>query len=188
MHAISVRPKPTMKVNIRNQCSDFKLTFRGYFGESEDLNENPADEVDVDSMTSVDLTPFRAALEGALMYELERKHVKTGNQPELGDIILLIAWKSGSYKNFCVFMHLVECNEWSSWYEATPEEYYQRYANQLLIYTGPIKDTWLIPNGTILMTELELDFTQRDGVLNITISKGAENTHTKRPELIDLER
>jgi hypothetical protein len=24
--------------------------------------------------------------------------------------------------------------------------------------------------------------------LNITISKGAENTHTKRPELIDLER
>jgi hypothetical protein len=37
------------------------------------------------------------------------------------------------------------------------------------------------------MTGLELDFTQRDGVLNITISEGVKDNHTRMPELIDLE-
>jgi hypothetical protein len=35
------------------------------------------------------------------------------------------------------------------------------------------------------MTKLELDFTQRNGVLNITISEGVEDEHTKRPVWID---
>jgi hypothetical protein len=103
-------------------------------------------------------------------------------------IRLLVAWKSEGYKNFCVFVHLIECNKWPYWDEIRLEEYYQRYADQLSTYTGPIKDTWLIHDGTVLMTELDLDFTQRDGVLNITISEGSKDEHAKRPEWINLNK
>jgi hypothetical protein len=44
----------------------------------------------------------------------------------------------------------------------------------------------LIPDGTVLMSILELDFTQRDGVLNITISESIRDDYTRRPEWINL--
>jgi hypothetical protein len=177
-----------MKVNIYNQCSDFKLTFRGYFGNGTNGDENPDEDVDTGSMKCVDLTPYLVAFEGAIMHKLERKHVKTGNQFEPTDIHLFIAWRSEGYKKLRVFVHLIEHDKQLYWRKTSQEEYYQRYASQLCTYTDPIKDTWLIPDGKVLTTGLELDFTQRDGVLNITISEGVESEKTKRPEWIDLER
>jgi hypothetical protein len=40
----------------------------------------------------------------------------------------------------------------------------------------------------MLVTKLELDFTQRDSVLNITVSEGVRDKHTKMSELIIPER
>jgi hypothetical protein len=64
-----------MKVNIYNQCSDFKLTFRGYFGNGTNGDENPDEDVDTGSMKCVDLTPYLVAFEGAIMHKLETKPV-----------------------------------------------------------------------------------------------------------------
>jgi hypothetical protein len=122
------------------------------------------------------------------VYELERKHVKPSNRSKSTDILLFVAWKSESYKKFCVLVQLMECNGWFYCREIDLKEHYQKDASQLRIYTGPIKDTWLIPDGTVLMTELELDFTRRDGALNITISEGTRNDHAKRLIRIDLKK
>jgi hypothetical protein len=65
------------------------------------------------------------------------------------------------------------------WNEIRLDEYYQQHADQLSTYTGPIKDTWSIGNSTVLIARLELDFTQVDDVLNITISEGIENGRIK---------
>jgi hypothetical protein len=177
-----------MKVNILNQCSDFKLIFRGYFNSGARCNEKPTKEIDAGGMKRVVLLPFLSTFEGALIHALERKHLKTSNQPEPTCILLFVNWKSESYKKFRVFVHLIEYNKTFYWDKLSSEEYYQRYASQLNTYTGPIENTWLIPDGIVLRTRLELDFTQRDGVLNITISEGIEDENTKRPEWIDLER
>jgi hypothetical protein len=177
-----------MKVNIHNQCLDFKLKYRGHFNSGARYNEDPDEEVNTGSMKSIDLITSWVAFEGALMYELERKHVKIGNRPDSSHIQLFIAWKSEGYEKFRVFVHLIECEKQSYWGKATQEEYYQRYTNQLCTYTDPIKDTWLIYDDAVLMAGLELDFTQRDGVLNITISEGVRDDYTKRPERINLER
>jgi hypothetical protein len=83
---------------------------------------------------------------------------------------------------------LIECNKGPYWNMVKLEEYYQRYASQLCTYTDPIRDTWLIYDGTVLTAELELGFTQRDGVLNTTISERSEDRRIKRPEWIDLNR
>jgi hypothetical protein len=175
MHTISFEPLPTMKVNIHNQCSGFNLTNGGYFSAGTYWNESPNGEVKSGSTTSADLTPFLSTFGGVLAYRLEEEYA------EATYIRLLVAWKSEGYKKFRVFVHLIEHEDWRDWSKVRLEEYYQRYASQLSTYTGPIKNTWLIEDDIVLMTALELDFTQRDDVLNITISESVKDEHTKRP-------
>jgi hypothetical protein len=186
IHTISVKRSPTMKVNIHNQCSDYMLLYLGHFGGYFKWDYYDAQEIDSDSMRSIDLTPDWAVIEGSLVYKLERKHIKSNDQPEPMHIQLSIFWKSEGYRDFCVFVHLRECNRWPDWDEFEVKEHYQRHASQLCTYTGPIRDTWLISGDTVLMTELKLDFTQRDGVLNIAISEGIRSEHTKIPEWVYL--
>jgi hypothetical protein len=182
MYIISVEPRPTMKVNIHNQYSDLKLTNRGYFINGAVMNNYPDWEVYTGNMTSADLKSSLATFEGVLTYELQNRYVKSTY------IRIFVAWKSEGYKKFRLFVQLIECDKQLYWSTAKLKEYYQRYGNQLCKYTGLVKDTWSIDDDTILVTELNLDFTQRDGVLNITISEGIKDEHTKRPIWINPER
>jgi hypothetical protein len=179
MYTISIDFQPTMKVNIHNQCLDFKLTNRNHFSTSISWNKYTDDEVDAGSMTNANLTPSSATFGGILMYQLQRKGVEHDDQLKSTYTLLCFAWKSEGYKKFRLFLQLIDCDQTFSWKKIYQYEYYQRYTNQCNTYTGPIKDTWLIHDGTVLMTRLELDFTQRDGVLNVTISEGIRDHHTK---------
>jgi hypothetical protein len=188
MYTISFIPQPTMKVNIHNQCSDFKLIEGEYFIINANYNDKPDREVDTGNMMNVDLIPFLSTFGSGLTYELQSRYDKHGNQRESTHVRFLVAWKSEGYKKFFVFVHLMEYDKWFDWDRINLKECYQRYASQFCTYTNPIKNTWLIYNDTALMTELELDFTQRDGVLNITISEGIRDEYTKRSEWIYLKR
>jgi hypothetical protein len=174
-----------MKVHIRNQCSDFKLTDGRYISTGADWNKDPGWEIDTGRLVNADLIPFQSAFEGVLSYRLQRKHVKPNNQRESTHIRLFVAWKSEDYKNFRMFVHLIKHDEPIEWNEIRLDEYYQQHANQLSRYAVPINETWSIGNDTVLMTKVELDFTKRDGVLNVTISKGTKNNRTKRPVRFD---
>jgi hypothetical protein len=138
-------------------------------------------------MMSVGLKPSLVMFEGVLAYELQSKQVQSDDQLEVSCTTLFVAWKSEGYKKFRVFVQLIEYDMGFYWYNFG-REYYQRHVNQFSIYTHPIKDTWLIENGAVLMTRLELDFMQRDGVLNIIISEGIRDGSTKRGEWISSER
>jgi hypothetical protein len=188
MRTISVESQPTMKVNIHNQCLDLKLIDREYLSIGAICDRDPNLEVDTGNIMSVGFKSSLAAFEGILTYELQRKYAESGDQSESTYIRLFVAWKSESYKEFCVCVHLIGYDKKIDWNRIKLEEYYQRYTNQFSTYTGPIKDTWLIHDDTVLMTRLELDFTQRDGVLNIAISEGVKDDHTKKPVWIDLKR
>jgi hypothetical protein len=177
-----------MKVNIHNQYSGFGLRRLSYINVSAKNVNGPDEEVDAGGMDSFDLIYLRPTFHGIITYILERKNVETGNRPELMDIRLFVAWKSEGYKKFRVFAHLIECDKQLHWSTTELDEYYQRYINQLHIYNGPIEDTWLIPDGTVLKTRLELDFALQDGALNITISEGIRNGRTKRPKSINPEK
>jgi hypothetical protein len=176
-----------MTVLICNRCSDFGLKLGGSYisGAESKAYDQKADN---DNTRYFGLSTVLEDFKGIIMYGLERKHFKLGNRHEQTRTLLLIAWESEGYKKFRVFVRLVECNKWPLWGSAELEEHFQRYTNQLCTYTGPIKDTWSIYDGIILMTRLELDFTQRDGVLIITVSEGVSDDHTKIPEWIDPGR
>jgi hypothetical protein len=188
MYTISVEVQPLMYVNIHNQCSDFKLIELEYFNTGIDWYKYPALVIDAGKMMSVYSMYSLASFEGVLTYKLQRKSIKTNYQSESTCIRLFVAWRSEGYKNLCAFVHLIEYNEAFHWDTIRLEEYYQRYANYLSTYTDPIKDTWLTHDGTMLMTGLKMDFTQRDGRLNIIISESVKNDYTKIPVWIDLER
>jgi hypothetical protein len=180
--------QPTMEVNIHNQCSDFKLRHNAFFSTCGTTDDFPAWEVDTGNMSGIELIYPPATFEGVLSYVLKRKHVGSNEQFESIHIRLFVAWKSEGYKNLRACVNLVEYDEKFNWNNTKLEEYCQRCVSQLSTYTDTIKDTWLIRDGTVLMTRLELDFTQRDGVLNIIVSEGVKDDHTKRPVWIDSKR
>jgi hypothetical protein len=171
-----------MRVDIHNQCSDFDLENGRHFSIGIDWDEETDAEIYAGDMMSIDLIPFLSTFEGVLTYNLKKQDTESTY------VRFFVTWKSKGYKELCVFLHLIECDGWCGWSRTKLDEYCQRYASQLCTYTGPIKDTWLMPDGTVLMTELELDFTQRDGVLNITISDGIKDEYTKKPEWVSIKR
>jgi hypothetical protein len=165
MHIISHLRRPSVKVNIRNQCSHFKLIRRGYFSTGVFLNGHPAQEIDAGRMKSFGFESSPLVFGGILTYELER-YEKPHEEFELAHVLLFIVWKSEGYRKLHVHINLVECDERFYWSNAKLDEYYRSYVDQLSTYAGPIRDTWLTRNGTVLMTRLELDFTQRHDALN----------------------
>jgi hypothetical protein len=176
-----------MKVNTYNQCTGYWLMRGVCFKIGADWNNYPDWDICASMMTNTDFIPFLATLEGVLTYELQKRNVEFDDRSESTRIRFFVVWKSEGYKKFRAFVHLIEYDELLDWNRITLEEYYQRYANQFSIYTDPIRNTWLLDDGTVLMTRLELDFTQRDGVLGITVSEGSKDDHTRRSEWFSPE-
>jgi hypothetical protein len=188
IHTVSVLFQTTMKVDIYNHCSDFKLQYLGRFISGANWNDDkPDEEVDAGSMTRIDLEPIWSTFGGILIYKLERKHAKPGDQSKSTYILLFVTWKSDGYKGFRVLVQLTEFDKLPL-YGIDSEVCYQRYVSQLRVYTDPRADTWLTRDGTTLTTRLRLNFVQRDGVLSVTISEGIRDEHTRRPEWVDPER
>jgi hypothetical protein len=175
-------------VYIHNQYPSFNLVDPKCFSIGADWNINPNEKIDTGSMMNVDLKSSLATFEGVLICKLQKEDDDTNRQPDLVYTLLSIAWKSEDYKKFHVLVQLIEHGETIRWDKIKAEEHCRRYTNQLGAYAGYIKDTWLLHDGTVLLTELELDFMQRDGILNITISEGIRDEHTKRPIWTSLKR
>jgi hypothetical protein len=188
MYTIGSKFQPTMEVNIPNRYSSFESKYRGYFSGSADWNEYSVQEVDDKNTISVDSKSSPDRFKGALICKLQKVDVKSDAQFESIYTLLLIVWKYEGHKKFRVFVRLMECDKAFHWDKVTLEEYYQKYASQLRTYTGSIKDTWLLHDNTVLMTRLELDFTQGNGGLGIIISEGVKDEHTRKPEWIDPKR
>jgi hypothetical protein len=174
-------PQLVMQMNVYNQCSDFKLIYISEFKNNIYWNKEPDVEVDAGNMTSASLISTRATFDGGLTYQLKRKRVKSDDQLESTSTLLFITWKYEGYKMFHVRLGLIEHDKQVKWNGYKLREYYRRYVNQFGTYTGPIRDKWLLHDGTILAIRLELYFTQRNWVLNTTISAGVKDEYIRRP-------
>jgi hypothetical protein len=183
-----VEIQPAIGVNIYNQCQNFTLIYPGYFSTGLAWTKCPDWELYTGSIMRVNLIPFLSTFEGILTYQLQKEDVEPDNQSESTCIRLFITWKSEGYKKLLVCTNLIEHDKHFYWNLVKLEEYYQRYANQLNIYTSPIKNTWLTHDGTVLRTRLKLDIKKKSSTLDIFISEGVKNRHTKMLEWIDSRR
>jgi hypothetical protein len=110
-----------------------------------------------------------------------------GNRPESTHAQLLVAWKYKGYKKVRVFIHLIECDEQIDWNEIKLRICCQRCVNQLSTYTDLTKETWLLHDGTVLMTRLELYLIQ-DGVVCVVISDSFRDNRIKKSVWISSKR
>jgi hypothetical protein len=180
IHIDRMEPQLTMQVNVHHPC--FKLIDQEYFGH--DMIENVSSDQEITGdRICLGFKPSLATFEGVLTYELQKD--ESGDVSKSTYFRLFVAWKLQGYKELCTGVYLIACDKKMEWNRNKLEECYQRHANQLSTYAGPIKDTWLLEDGAVVMIGLELDFTQRDGVLNINITEGVKDEHTKKPEWID---
>jgi hypothetical protein len=180
IHTVSFEPRPTMEVNICNLCSDIRLIDGRDFSNYMSWNKCYTREVNGGGIMDATLTSLWASFEGYLAYQLQKETVKSDDRLESTSTLLFIAWKSEGYKELRACIRMVERSKQMKWDAYKLREYYQRYANQFSTYTDYTEDTWLMRDGTVLMTRLELDFTQRNNILSITISKSTKDDHTKR--------
>jgi hypothetical protein len=67
IHTISIRPQPTMKVNIRNQYSDIKLTDGRYFSIGAGWDSHPSWKLDASNVCT-DSIPFLSTFGGFLTF------------------------------------------------------------------------------------------------------------------------
>jgi hypothetical protein len=170
-------------ISVHNQCSNFGLgEFECFVNGANSTHCRRGNSVNT---RDVDFIPFLSTFGGAVTYKLQDRNYKPNHRPGAARIRCLVAWKSEGYKKFYMLIHLIEYNRWVKWNEIKLDDYCQRYANQFSIYTGPIKSTWLMPNGIVLMIRLNLDSTQRDGIMSITISEGVGDGYTKRLVWLD---
>jgi hypothetical protein len=129
IHTVSFTSCPTIEMNIRNQCLDFKLMDGRRFSSGANWNDYPDEEVDTGGMMRADLIPFLSAFEGVLTYELEIRRVSFGNQRGPRYIRFFVAWKSEGYKDIRACVHLIEYDKQVRWDEMKLEECYQKCTN-----------------------------------------------------------
>jgi hypothetical protein len=130
MHTISHWDARPLKVCIYNRCSGLRLTNRKVFSDRH-WSTRGNQEIDSGNMT---MTVFRDSLtfEGTF---------KPDDQSASTSTLLFIAWKYDVYGERRICVQLIECEKQIEWNEIALKVYYQRYANQLSEYTGPIKGT-----------------------------------------------
>jgi hypothetical protein len=100
IHAISFKFQPIMKLNIHNQCPNFKLINLNWSVFRIKVDKELDRKIDARSMMSAVFTSPWAEFDGALTYELQKKSVKSDDQLESTSTRLFIAWKPEGYNVF----------------------------------------------------------------------------------------
>jgi hypothetical protein len=130
------------------------------------------------------------------MYKLQRKNIDQSN----GEVIssettaaaaactqLIIIWKVKRYSEVRVHLSLIEHDEGHVWDRARLMKL--AFGFELVnVQHGPIEETYLMRDSTVLMTSLNL--TREEGCykLEMTISEGDIKDDTRRPLYIDVDR
>jgi hypothetical protein len=101
-----------VSLNIHNQCKDNHLTSPVYFIYGGRWRVTPNQEIYVDAVmrSCIELDTRQDILEGALVYEVQRKHTESA-QDESKSVWLLVAWKGEHIKELHMRGLLVEHNK-----------------------------------------------------------------------------
>jgi hypothetical protein len=120
---------------------------------------------------------------GILMYELKRKNTDQPNEEAISNkrvyIQLVMIWKVHKSGRFYVYSFLIEHDNSRVWYEYKLMKLV-RYCKSFIIQHGPIEDTWLMHNNTVLMIRANVTFEEEYYKLEMTISEGSINKDTWR--------
>jgi hypothetical protein len=150
---------------------------------------SPDQRVAVGSTTqaSFNINPDKNESIGILMYEL---NTDQSNKEVIANeevcIQLVMIWKVHESGRFYVYSFLIEHDKSRVWDKDELMKLVRRYES-FIIQHGPIEDTWLMLDNTVLMIRANVTFEEEYYKLEMTISEGSINKDTRRPWYIDVK-
>jgi hypothetical protein len=132
---------------------------------------------------------------GALLYKLQKKHVKIAGQHNssvaciediIANIHLLVIWNvDDDHHRFRVC--LIECTDESTWDEDKLWALYWKYNRQIYENYKSSIVTWLMHDGTVMKMRRDITYGS-DYKLDIVISEGARKYNMEEPLKINPKR
>jgi hypothetical protein len=184
-------PPSKVKLIIRNQFSGIELVSPVYCSENAECYLPPNQRVYADSATQVgfNIDPDQESI-GVLIYKLQRKDINELNEEaiysedEATSTQIFMVWKVKNSRELYVYSRLIEHDKDHIWNRDRLMKLAKSY-ELFNIQHGPIKETWLMHDNTVLMTGLNMTHEKECYKLEITISS---KNDVQRPQHIDLNR
>jgi hypothetical protein len=185
---------PKMTLIIHHQFPGVELVSPVYFSLLGTCCLSPDQCVDAGStmQASFNIDPDENQSTGILMYKLQRKNidqpnVETISNEETKCIQLVIIWNVDNSKEFYINSLLIEHDEGHVWDRVMLMSL--AFSCELFsIQYGPIEETYLMYDNTVLMTCLNAAYEEEYYKLEMTISEASIKNDTQRPLYFDLDR
>jgi hypothetical protein len=178
-------------LNIHNQCSNVDLISPTYnIDDRLECHKPPDYEVHAgDTMKSGFIVRWGDEIYGILIYKLQRRepHEYTEISEDTSDTAhILLVWKIFESKELYADILLVECDREFVWNESNLKELYDMNFKQDRLFSDTATKTWLLDDNITLMTTPEI--TNRNLILNISISEVERDNNTRIPLYIEQEK
>jgi hypothetical protein len=178
---------------IYQQCSGIELVSPVYVNNGT-CYLSPNQRVYVGSTTQVgfNIDPTQKEPSGALMYELQKKNTDQSanniisGEDEAKCVQLVIIWQVWHFKYVHINSLLITHDRGHVWDKDDLMQLAKRYG--ACHSHGPIENTWLIRDNTVLMTSLNAAHEEEYYGLRMTISEGSMKCDTLRPRYFYVDR
>jgi hypothetical protein len=182
-------PPSKVELTIHHQFPGTELVSPVYASKGATCYLSPDQSVDIGSTAQVGFNINLSQSEsiGALMYKLQRKNTNEFDGDEAACIQFVIIWKVDDSKEFCVASFLIEHDKGCAWDRDGLMKLAEHYS-AFNIQHGPVEETWLMHDNTVLMTSLSVTHEEECCELEMTISETSIKDDTQRLLYIDMDR
>jgi hypothetical protein len=192
IYAVSLSIKPTVKLNIYNQCLNIDLVSPTYvIDDGLECHRPPDYKVYAGDITrSGFIIKSGDASFSVLTYKLQRRQpyesAVTG-EDTLSAAHLLVVWRISESKELHTDVLLIEHSKALILNEGRLNKLYHKNHNWLKEYTGTISDTWSMDNNMTLKTTFSARNLKGNTELSISISEERDE-YAMKPFCIDFKR
>jgi hypothetical protein len=191
MYAIRFFVRPSVKLNIYNQCANVDLVSPTYITGYRSACLRPPDYkvCASDATRSSFIIKENNEADGVLIYRLQRRQPRESTETSenaSNAVQLLVIWKLLVSKKLDSIVLLVEHDKRFDWDKDDLMGLRFKNMSWLRRSNDPPTKIWLLSDNVALMTTSEM--MHKDGMLNITISEVERDTSTIIPPYIEPKR
>jgi hypothetical protein len=122
---------------------------------------------------------------GVVMYRMERKNADEFDEATCTQLVII--WMVDRSEKFSIVSHLLMHDKNCVWNSDKLMEL-AKHCRLSNVQHGPIEETWLLHDNTVLMTRVNTTFEEEYYKLEMTISETDIKDDTQRPQYIGLDR
>jgi hypothetical protein len=191
IYTIRLSTKPSVKLNIHNQCSNIDLVSPTYHLDSNVNCHRPPDyKVGAGGITrSGFISKSEKKFYAVLIYRLQRKQpdVPIGIGEDTSRAVhLLVVWRLSQRKGLHADVLVVEYDKEHIWEDDDLKKLYHENIYSSKLYPGTATEIWSLNDNVALMATSEA--ISEDRIVNVTISEVKRGDNMRTPIPIDLKR